>query len=193
MGLNAVQGTGASLRPGWGDGAFAHRGCVLLEDLCCQVKEQQEKVNRLHSLRSIKKELNWVMSKQEPGHPVVPKKGQAGSVFIKLAKGDSFDGEGWELMTSYTRRTTPAPPVDLQLQSRFSVLTTAEELRAVSNEGGKPAEPEPCSNTRRKRGRLSATGTGAPPADPSCCRGQLLLDKGLYIVERLLVPVQPLD
>jgi len=79
MGLKAVQRTGASLRPGWGDGALAHRGCVLLEHLCCQVKEQQEKVNRMHRLRSVKNELNWIESKPDPEHPVVPKEGQAAS------------------------------------------------------------------------------------------------------------------
>ena len=123
--------------------------------------------------------------------PVVSKEGQAESVLIKLGIGDSLDGEGWKLVTSCTRRTTPAPPVDLQPQGRFSVLTTVEGLGAASNEAGKPAELEPCSSTRGKCERLSATGMGAPSADLACCRGELLLDRGLDIVERLLVPVQP--
>lgn len=88
----------------------------------------------------------------------MPKEGQAESVLIKLGDGDSLYGEGWELVTSCTRRTTPAPPVYLQLQSRFNVLTTVEGVRSVSNEAGKPAETEPCSSTRRKCETLSATG-----------------------------------
>lgn len=70
---------------------------MLLEELCYQVKEQQEKVNRLHSLRSTKKELKWIMSKQELEHLVVPREGRAESVLIKLGNRDSLDGEGWEL------------------------------------------------------------------------------------------------
>lgn len=37
-------------------------------------------------------------------------------VFFDLGNEDSQDGKDWELMTSVTGRTIPAPPADLQLQ-----------------------------------------------------------------------------
>lgn len=47
---------------------------------------------------------------------------QAESVLISLGNRDSHNGEGWEVVTSGTRKMTPAPPADLLLQSRDSAL-----------------------------------------------------------------------
>lgn len=56
--------------------------------LCCQVKELEEEVRRLHTIRDDKK---------EPENPASLREGQEGSVLIRLGNGDSerglkFDG-----------------------------------------------------------------------------------------------------
>lgn len=114
-----AEGGGAasgSLRPGGGGGVLVHKGCVPVEDVYCQVKPWQEKVIWLCSVKSDEKELKWVISKQEPNHLAVQKEEQAGSVIIRHGNGECFNGEVWGVASSCTRRTIPAPPVDLQLQ-----------------------------------------------------------------------------
>ena len=45
-----------------GDGLLACRRCVLIEDLCHQVKELQEEVSRLCSIRDDEEERDWIFS-----------------------------------------------------------------------------------------------------------------------------------
>lgn len=72
-------------------------------------KELKEKVSRLCSSRSNEKELDRTISKQKSEQPAVPEE----LVLIGLGNGGSFSAEGWELVTSCTRRLIPAPPVEL--------------------------------------------------------------------------------
>lgn len=121
-------------------------------------KELKEKVSRLCSSRSNEKELDRTISKQKSELPAVPEE----LVLIRLGNGGSFNAEGWELVTSCTRRLIPAPSVELQLQIMFSVLAAVEGLGAVSNKVIKPTVPEPCSSTR-KTWKVILVGS-------SCCR-----------------------
>ena len=43
-----------------GDSLLVRRSCVLVEDLCRQVKKLQEEVKRLRSIRDDKKEVNQI-------------------------------------------------------------------------------------------------------------------------------------
>lgn len=49
----------------------------------------------------------------------------------------------WKVVTSYTRKRATALPQGLQLQNRFSALSTDEGLGAQSSEAPNLARPEP--------------------------------------------------
>lgn len=59
--------------------------------LCCQVKELEEEVSRLHTIRDDKK---------EPECPAALREGQEGSMLIRLGNGDFKDAKGWKLTIS---------------------------------------------------------------------------------------------
>ena len=67
-----------------GDGFRAHRRCAVIKDLCHQVKELQEEVSSLHSIRDNEKEIDQIFSNalqlQEPRLPTVLKGGGSGRV-----------------------------------------------------------------------------------------------------------------
>ena len=69
-----------------------------MNNLCHQVKELQQEVSRLRSIRDDEKEVDWILSdtwiQGEPDPPAVLKEGQAESVLTGLENRDSNDGEG---------------------------------------------------------------------------------------------------
>ena len=125
-----------------GDGVLGCRRRVLIEDLCHQVKELQEEVYKLHSIRDKKRRL--VRSSPRPCSCKSLKsnctKGVAGRA---TGIRDPHDGEGCKLLTSGIRQMAPALPADLQLQEKFSVLVADKGLGAVPRAETELAEPEP--------------------------------------------------
>lgn len=80
MGLQGCLGplTGTGVR-GQG-GLLACRKCALMKSRCCQGKELQEEIGRLHRVRDDEKEVHWIISKtlkiQEPENPTGRGKGR---------------------------------------------------------------------------------------------------------------------
>lgn len=89
------------------------------------MKELWEEVTRLQSIREDEKEMDQIFSetlKFQGPKPSFEVEGLEESVPKKLESGNSHDGEGWKLVTSYTRRQVPAPSDNLQFQNRFTAL-----------------------------------------------------------------------
>lgn len=78
-----------------------------MEELCCHVKELQVEVSRLCNIREDEKEINQFFSETlllpGPKSPTVTEE----SVPVRLETGNSFDGKGWKLVNSDTRRKAP--------------------------------------------------------------------------------------
>ena len=106
------------------------------EGPCCHLRELQEGVHRLCSIRDGKQEIDWSFSKTlqvpEPEPLAASTEGEAECMLVALENGDCCDGEGWKLVTSGTRRMAAAPSTDLQLQKGVSALVAEERLGAVS-------------------------------------------------------------
>lgn len=102
---------------------------------------------------------------RDGGKETPTQEGQAEPVLIELGDGDSHDGEGWELVTSGTRRTAPTPPADLHLQNWASALVAGRGLGAVSHKAPAPAKPEPCSSSRREQ-QLRGVDNSLLPTQP---------------------------
>lgn len=108
----SLQGSGCrkmwnlSLRPGKIH-LLAYRRSAAVEELCCHVKELQVEVSRLCNIREDEKEINQFFSETlllpEPKSPTVTEE----SVPVRLETGNSFDGKGWKLVNSDTRRKAP--------------------------------------------------------------------------------------
>lgn len=71
-----------------GDDFPARRRYAVIKDLCHQVKELQEEVSSLHSIRDNEKEIDQIFSNtqqlQEPKLPAVLKGGGSGRVYACL-------------------------------------------------------------------------------------------------------------
>lgn len=130
------------------DGVLGRRRCVLIEDLCHQVKELQEEVYRLRSIRGKKRSL--MRSSPKPGSCKSLNsnctKGEAGRA---TGVRDPHDGEGCKLLTSGIRQMAPALPANLQLQKKFSALVADKGLGAVLRAEPELDEPEPQQHKRQ--------------------------------------------
>lgn len=90
-----------------------------VEDFCCQIKELQEEVSRLCSIRQDEKKVDWIFSDilqvREPGlywRTMQP-------MFVELGNGDCHDDdEGWKSVTCGSRQMALALLTDLQLQHK---------------------------------------------------------------------------
>lgn len=124
--------------------------CVLMEDLCHEVKLLWKDVSRPLSITDDEKEIDWIFSEtlqiEEPESTAVLRERQAESVVIGLGKEDD-----WQLVTSGKRRKVDAPPADLQLQNEFISLAADERLLALCKRVSELAKSEPHRSTRKKR------------------------------------------
>lgn len=131
-----------------GDRVLGCRRCVLIEDLCHQVKELQEEVYRLNSVTDKKRSL--MRSSPRPCsckslNSDCTKGGAARGTDVR----DLHDGEGRKVFTSGIRQMPPALPADLQLQKKFSVLVADKGLWAVLRAEPGLTEPEPQQHKRQ--------------------------------------------
>lgn len=128
--------------------------CVLVEALNHQMKELQEEVRRLHTIRENEQDIDRVFTEtlqsQEPKPYVARKEGQIETTFREMVDGNSQDGGGWEVITSGNTSKASCPPLVLQLQNRYNALATGEE-EPHSGKVSEPTKPQPSVRTKKKR------------------------------------------
>lgn len=83
--------------------------------------------------------------------PTSLNEGQAVSVPLGVGL-ETQNGKSGSLkcIISDTSRKAPAPPLDLQLQNRFSALVSDGDLGAPSHEAPKLSKSEPCTRSTRR-------------------------------------------
>ena len=81
----------------------------------------------LRNIREYEKEIDRILSEmQQLEKPWTPTATEVQAVCISSINATSGEGERWKLVTSGTKRKTPALPKGLQLQNRFTALRVEE-------------------------------------------------------------------
>ncbi|XP_068782230.1 uncharacterized protein [Struthio camelus] len=164
------------LREAWADSQLSCVRCAVVDQLRHQIKELQEEVSRLRSIREDEREIDRVFSEivqlRESPAPTAAEVSEGSAPCVKVHH--NAVEEGWKLVTSRRRRKALAPPQDLPLKNKFSALQAEEELGMAPREATGLADPVPCRNPRKKRrvivvGDSLLQGTEAP-----ICRPDLL-------------------
>ncbi|PKU32217.1 rna-directed dna polymerase from mobile element jockey- hypothetical protein [Limosa lapponica baueri] len=114
--------------------------CLLVDALNHHMKELQEEVRRLHTIRENEQNIDRVFAEtlqsQESKPYVARKDGQIETILKEMMDGNSQNGGGWKVITSGSTSKASSPLV-LQLQNRYNALATGEE----EPHSGKVSEP----------------------------------------------------
>lgn len=152
----------------------------MVEELCHQVKELQKEVNRLHSIRVNKQEIERLFSEtlqsqdsQESQASIVVEK-QVDPEPCRIISQGSVKDEGWKQVACTKRKV---PPPSQNLTSRTGTFYNRYE--ALELEG----------QTSDEAGEGPSGIEGPPKAIPPVCTSQLPLLRGVVVIRDSLLRV----